>query len=184
MDMCRLAISCSRHPIRTSQLLRLGRWDAYYSPSVGRAPYIHCLVLKAGSLPKIWDFKPLLMIVCRLKELPACVFVGVLGVLVDTPAISLVALCKSPVMLFKGWGRLFRDLVGRHGPCLEAACVPFAGLALVLWPLVVGAAFLTAVFCSPFLGLFGAVVVYQVCSFPSFSRPVDIRSKSCSGQAE
>jgi hypothetical protein len=124
------------------------------------------------------------MIVCRLKELPACVFVGVLGVLVDTPAISLVALCKSPVMLLKGWGRLFRDLVGRHGPCLEAACVPFAGLALVLWPLVVVAAFLTAVLCSPFLGLFGAVVVYQVCSFPSFSISFDIRSKSCSGQAK
>lgn len=93
-------------------------------------------------------------------------FIGLLGLVVDIPAISLVALAKSPLLLYKGWARLLQDLVGRHGPCLEAACVPFAGLALVLWPVVVIATVASAIVSSPLLGLFGAVVVYQVCDFP------------------
>lgn len=40
--------------------------------------------------------------------------------------------------------------------------MPFAGLALVLWPLIVVASALTAFLCSPFFGLYSAVVVYQV----------------------
>ena len=99
---------------------------------------------------------------CRLHELPLCALVGLLGVIVDTPAIGIVALFKMPIMLVKGWRRLLQDLVTRHGPCMEAACVPFAGLALVFWPFVVVAAAFTALICSPALGLYSAVVVYQV----------------------
>ncbi|KAG0572069.1 hypothetical protein KC19_VG065400 [Ceratodon purpureus] len=97
----------------------------------------------------------------KLLELPACVAVAVLGLVADTPLITLVALAKSPFLLFKGWSRLLHDLIGRHGACLEAACVPFAGLALVLWPVVVVVFVLLAIISSPILGLFGAVVVYQ-----------------------
>jgi hypothetical protein len=93
-------------------------------------------------------------------EIPGCILVGLLGLIVDTPIISLVALAKSPLMLLKGWRQLILDLVGQPSSCV--ACVPFAGLAIVLWPLVVCATVLSAIFCSPFLGLFGAVIVYQV----------------------
>ncbi len=96
----------------------------------------------------------------RLVEIPGCIVVGLLGLIVDTPIISLVALAKSPLMLLKGWRQLILDLVGQPSSCV--ACVPFAGLAIVLWPLVVCATVLSAIFCSPFLGLFGAVIVYQV----------------------
>jgi hypothetical protein len=98
----------------------------------------------------------------RLAEIPGSVIVGLLGMIVDMIMISLVALAKSPFMLLKGWKRLILDLMGQHGSCVEAACVPFAGLAIVLWPLIVCVTVLTAIICSPFLGLFSAVVVYQV----------------------
>lgn len=88
-----------------------------------------------------------------------------LGLIADTPLITLVAVVKSPFLLFKGWSRLLHDLLGRHGACLEAACVPFAGLALLLWPAVVVASVLLAIVSSPLLGLFGAVIVYQVREF-------------------
>ena len=104
---------------------------------------------------------------CRLYQIPVCALVGLLGVVIDTPAICLVALWKSPFMLYKGWSRLIHDLVTRNGPCLEAACVPFAGLALLLWPLIVAFSALAAFLCSPLLGLFSAVVAYQVCGFAS-----------------
>lgn len=99
---------------------------------------------------------------CRLHELPLCALVGILGVIIDTPAIVVVAFCKTPLMLIKGWHRLLQDLVTRHGSCLDAACVPFAGLALAFWPFVVVASALTAFTCSPLVGLYAAVIVYQV----------------------
>lgn len=101
--------------------------------------------------------------------LPVCVLVGIIGVIVDTPAISIMAVLKMPIMLYKGWRRLMEDLVTRHGPCLEAACVPFAGLALIFWPFVVVMSAFTAFLCSPLIGLFSAIVVYQVCDFVSFT---------------
>jgi hypothetical protein len=94
--------------------------------------------------------------------------VALLGLVADIPLITMVALAKSPFMLFKGWGRLLHDLVGRHGACLEAACVPFAGLALVLWPVVVVVSVLFAIVSSPILGLFGAVIVYQVSCYTTY----------------
>eukprot|EP00249_Psilotum_nudum_P013064 c24132_g1_i1 orf=285-2150(+) len=101
----------------------------------------------------------------KVLELPGCFLVAVLGVLVDVPLITLVAIAKSPVMLVKGWRRLLHDLIGWEGPFLETVCVPFAGLAILLWPLVVIAAVVSAFLSSMLIGLYGAVVVYQESSF-------------------
>ncbi|KAG9448494.1 hypothetical protein H6P81_008459 [Aristolochia fimbriata] len=97
----------------------------------------------------------------KLLMLPSCFLVGLLSVLIDVPTITAVALWKSPYMLFKGWKRLFEDLIGREGPFLETVCVPFAGLAIILWPIAVVGAVICAFICSFFLGLYGAVVVHQ-----------------------
>ncbi|GMI99115.1 hypothetical protein like AT5G40640 [Hibiscus trionum] len=99
-----------------------------------------------------------------LYLLPALI-AAVLGSIVDFPVISLIAICKSPYMLFKGWHRLFHDLKGREGPFLETICVPFAGLAILLWPLAVVGAVLGSMVSSIFLGAYAAVVVYQESSF-------------------
>ncbi|KAL5581273.1 hypothetical protein UlMin_013715 [Ulmus minor] len=101
----------------------------------------------------------------RLLYLPGAVIAGVLGFMVDLPMISTIALCKSPYMLFKGWHRLFHDLIGREGPFLETICVPFAGLAILLWPLAVVGAVLASIVASIFIGAFAGVVVYQESSF-------------------
>ncbi|XP_059449279.1 uncharacterized membrane protein At3g27390 isoform X1 [Corylus avellana] len=101
----------------------------------------------------------------RLLYLPAAVIAGALGLIVDFPLISLIALCKSPYMLFKGWRRLFHDLIGREGPFLETICVPIAGLVILLWPLAVVGAMLGSIVASIFLGAYAGVVVYQEDSF-------------------
>ncbi|XP_031265089.1 LOW QUALITY PROTEIN: uncharacterized membrane protein At3g27390-like [Pistacia vera] len=101
----------------------------------------------------------------RLLDIPGAIVAGVLGVLVDFPVISAIAICKSPYMLFKGWHRLFHDLVGREGPFLETICVPFAGLAILLWPLAVVGAVLGSILSTIFLGAYAGVVVYQESSF-------------------
>ncbi|XP_073147040.1 uncharacterized membrane protein At3g27390 isoform X2 [Henckelia pumila] len=97
----------------------------------------------------------------KLSMLPSGFLVAVLAVPVDVPLITAIALWKSPYMLFRGWKRLLEDLVGREGPFLETVCVPFAGLAIFLWPLAVIGAALAAFFSSFFLGLYGGVVVIQ-----------------------
>ncbi|KAH9318487.1 hypothetical protein KI387_020256, partial [Taxus chinensis] len=101
----------------------------------------------------------------KLLQLPGCVIVGLLGVIVDLLMVSLIALLKSPYMLYKGWQRLLHDMIGREGPFLETVCVPFAGLAILLWPLVVIVALVSAIMSSFFLGLYAGVVVYQESSF-------------------
>ncbi|XAR51947.1 hypothetical protein NMG60_11006758 [Bertholletia excelsa] len=97
----------------------------------------------------------------RLLYLPFAILAGLLGFLVDFPVISLLALIKSPYMLFKGWHRLFHDCIGREGPFLETICVPFAGLAILLWPLAVVGAVLGSMLSSVFLGAYAGVIVYQ-----------------------
>ncbi|XP_041006417.1 uncharacterized membrane protein At3g27390-like [Juglans microcarpa x Juglans regia] len=97
----------------------------------------------------------------RLFYLPAAVIAGVLGSIIDLPLISLIAICKGPYMLLKGWHRLFQDLIGREGPFSETICVPFAGLAILLWPLAVVGAVLSSMAASIFLGSYAGVVVYQ-----------------------
>ncbi|KAH6764758.1 transmembrane protein [Perilla frutescens var. frutescens] len=97
----------------------------------------------------------------ELLRLPGCFLVSSLAVLVDVPLITAVALWKSPYMLFRGWKRLFEDLIGREGPFLETVCVPFAGLAILLWPLAVLGTVLAAFFSSFFLGLYAGAIVHQ-----------------------
>ena len=104
-------------------------------------------------------------ILYRVLDLPGCILVGVLGVFVDVPFITCIAVAKSPYMLLRGWRRLMQDLIGREGPFLETVCVPVAGLAVLMWPLIVVVAVVCAVFSSVFIGLYGAVVVYEVLSF-------------------
>ena len=98
----------------------------------------------------------------RLTKLPNCLLAVLIGLLVDVPMITVVALWKSPYMLFKGWKRLLEDLIGREGPFLETVCVPFAGLSIVLWPLAVVGAMISAFFASFFVALYSAVIVHQV----------------------
>ncbi|PIA56166.1 hypothetical protein AQUCO_00700487v1 [Aquilegia coerulea] len=97
----------------------------------------------------------------KLLMVPSCLLVSILAVPVDVLLITAVAICKSPSMLLKGWKRLFEDLIGREGPFLETVCVPFAGLAILLWPIAVVAAVVASFLCSFFLGLYSGVIVHQ-----------------------
>ncbi|XP_045824329.1 uncharacterized membrane protein At3g27390-like [Trifolium pratense] len=97
----------------------------------------------------------------RLSQLPCCLLVILVGVPFDMVLITSIAIWKSPYMLFRGWKRLLEDLIGRKGPFLETECVPFAGLAIILWPLAVLGAVLAATIVSPFLGIYSGVVVHQ-----------------------
>ncbi|PQQ05904.1 putative membrane protein [Prunus yedoensis var. nudiflora] len=101
----------------------------------------------------------------RLIHIPACIIAGVLGLMVEIPVYTAIAVVKSPYMLFKGWYRLIHDLISREGPFLELACVPIAGLTILLWPIVVVASIVLAVFSSIFIALYAPVIVYQERSF-------------------
>ncbi|CAN6680149.1 unnamed protein product [Malus baccata var. baccata] len=101
----------------------------------------------------------------RLIHIPACIIVGVLGLIVEIPVYTAIAVVKSPYMLLKGWYRLIHDLITREGPFLELACIPIAGLTILLWPIVVVASIVLAVFSSILFGLYASVVVYQERSF-------------------
>lgn len=102
------------------------------------------------------------MYYCRLIHVPACVVAGLIGLIVEIPLYTVIAVVKSPYMLFRGWHRLLHDLISREGPFLETACVPVAGLVILMWPLVVIGSVVMAVFVSFFIGLYSSVVVYQV----------------------
>ncbi|XP_020174522.1 uncharacterized membrane protein At3g27390 [Aegilops tauschii subsp. strangulata] len=97
----------------------------------------------------------------RLLDIPGALLSAACGLILDVIMFTLIAIYKCPVMLFKGWKRLIQDLIGREGPFLETACVPFAGLAILLWPFAVLGAVLASILSSIPLGLFGAVVAYQ-----------------------
>ncbi|BFG38896.1 hypothetical protein CerSpe_251700 [Prunus speciosa] len=101
----------------------------------------------------------------RLIHIPACIIAGVLGLMVEIPVYTAIAVVKSPYMLFKGWYRLIHDLISREGPFLELACIPIAGLTILLWPIVVVASIVLAVFSSIFIALYAPVIVYQERSF-------------------
>lgn len=94
--------------------------------------------------------------------MPGCLVVGLMGLIVEIPLYTVIAVIKSPYMLFKGWQRLLHDLITREGPFLERACVPVAGLVILLWPLFVIGSILLAIFSSFFIGLYGSIVTYQV----------------------
>ncbi|KAM7263894.1 hypothetical protein ACFE04_001577 [Oxalis oulophora] len=97
----------------------------------------------------------------RLLHVPGCIIVGLVGLLIDFPLFTIIAVIKSPYMLFKGWFRLTHDLFSREGPFLETACIPIAGLAILLWPLVVFGSIIMAVLSSIFIGLYASVIVFQ-----------------------
>lgn len=97
----------------------------------------------------------------KVLQLPGCLLVAILGIVVNIPLISLISLYKGPILLFKGWHQLIRDLIGREGPFLETVCVPFAGLWILLWPLVVLFAIISGILSSIPIGLYSAVVAYQ-----------------------
>lgn len=97
----------------------------------------------------------------RVVQIPGCILAGILGVLIDVPMISLIVLYKVPVMLYKGWRQLIRDLIGRSGPFLESVCVPFAGLMILLWPIAVVLAAVAGILSSFGLGLYAAAIAYQ-----------------------
>ncbi|KAA8531708.1 hypothetical protein F0562_006575 [Nyssa sinensis] len=101
----------------------------------------------------------------RFIHVPGCIIVGLMGLIVEIPLYIAIAVVKSPYMLFKGWHRLIHDLISREGPFLETACIPIAGLTILMWPLVVIGSIIMAIFTSFFIGLYGSVVVYQERSF-------------------
>nr|CAB3487427.1 unnamed protein product [Digitaria exilis] len=94
-------------------------------------------------------------------DIPGALIAAACGLLLDGIMFTLISLYKCPVMLFKGWKRLIQDMIGREGPFLETACVPFAGLAILLWPFAVVGAVLASILSSIPLGAYGAVVAYQ-----------------------
>ena len=98
--------------------------------------------------------------------MPSCIFVALLWLVVDIPLYTVIALVKSPYMLFGGWQRLLYDLISREGPFLETVCVPIAGLTILFWPLVVVGSVLLAIVLSIFVGLYGTVIVFQVTKLP------------------
>lgn len=101
----------------------------------------------------------------RLIHVPGCVIVGIVGLIVEVPLFTAIAIVKSPYLLFKGWYRLLHDLISREGPFLETVCVPIAGLTIFVWPLVVIASISLAIFSSIFVGLYASIIVYQERSF-------------------
>ncbi|KAF9603478.1 hypothetical protein IFM89_036751 [Coptis chinensis] len=98
----------------------------------------------------------------KVLQIPGCILSGILGLVVDVPIISLIAVYKAPIMLIKGWKRLFEDLIGRSGPFLEDVCVPFAGLLILLWPFVVLLAILSGIISSFGFGGYASIISYQV----------------------
>ncbi|GAB2282603.1 hypothetical protein Dimus_017141 [Dionaea muscipula] len=101
------------------------------------------------------------LLTLRFVHVPAIIIVGLTGLIVEIPSYTVIALIKSPYMLFKGWHRLIHDLVSREGPFLETACIPVAGLTILLWPLFVIGSILAAIFSSFFVALYGSVIAYQ-----------------------
>ncbi|KAJ6288634.1 hypothetical protein OIU76_024589 [Salix suchowensis] len=101
----------------------------------------------------------------RLIHVPGSIVAGLVGLIVDVPLFAAIIIIKSPYMLFKGWYRLSHDLISREGPFLETACIPIAGLTILLWPLVVVGSILVSVFTSIFIGLYASVILYQERSF-------------------
>ncbi|KAL5752820.1 hypothetical protein ACOSP7_023010 [Xanthoceras sorbifolium] len=97
----------------------------------------------------------------KVLVLPGCMLSATLGLLVDVVVIPTIVLYKAPILLFKGWYRLIQDLIGREGPFLETVCVPFAGLWILLWPIVVFLGIFAGVLSSIGFGFYAAVVAYQ-----------------------
>ncbi|KAG9159345.1 hypothetical protein Leryth_017969 [Lithospermum erythrorhizon] len=101
----------------------------------------------------------------RFVHVPGCIIAGLMGLIVEIPLYTAIAIVKSPFMLFKGWQRLIHDMISREGPFMESACIPVAGLSIMLWPLIVVGSVILSIFSSFFIGLYASFVVYQERSF-------------------
>ncbi|KAJ4714982.1 Steroid nuclear receptor ligand-binding [Melia azedarach] len=97
----------------------------------------------------------------KVTEIPGCILSAILGLLVNLPVITFIVVYKTPILLFKGWHRLIQDLIGREGPFLETVCVPFAGLLILLWPIVVLLAAFAGIMSSFCFGCYAAAIAYQ-----------------------
>ncbi|KAI3922300.1 hypothetical protein MKX01_005989 [Papaver californicum] len=97
----------------------------------------------------------------KVTQVPVCILAALLGVLVDVLMIPLIVIYKAPILLFKGWHRLFEDLVGRSGPFVETVSVPLAGFLILLWPFAVILAILAGFLSSVGFGCYAAVVAYE-----------------------
>ncbi|XP_077233168.1 putative membrane protein At3g27390 isoform X1 [Tasmannia lanceolata] len=120
-----------------------------------------CLHSYLSVMDGLLESKPETPIEIKLSQIPGCALAGILGPLIDVPVMTILVIYKAPVMLFKGWKRLARDLIGREGPFLETVCVPFAGLSILLWPTVVALSASAGIISSFFLGCYAAIVAYQ-----------------------
>ncbi|KAI3864828.1 hypothetical protein MKW92_019392 [Papaver armeniacum] len=98
----------------------------------------------------------------KVTQVPGCILAALLGLLVDVIMIPVIVIYKAPFLLFKGWHRLFEDLVGRSGPFVETVCVPLAGFLILLWPFAVILAILAGFISSVGFGCYAAVVAYEV----------------------
>lgn len=107
-------------------------------------------------------FSVSLLVLFRLIQVPGCILVACLGLIIDVIMCFLIVIYKIPVMLYKGWRQLIQDLIGRSGPFLETVCVPFAGLMILLWPVAVELAALAGCLSGFGLALYAPVVAYQV----------------------
>uniref|UniRef100_A0A803KW38 Uncharacterized protein n=1 Tax=Chenopodium quinoa TaxID=63459 RepID=A0A803KW38_CHEQI len=111
----------------------------------------------------------------KVAVLPGCLLSAIFGIVVDIPIITLITIYKTPILLFKGWQRLIQDLIGREGPFLETVCVPFAGLWILLWPVVAFFAMLLGILSSLGFGCYAAVVAYEhLCTWAARPRYRDI----------
>jgi hypothetical protein len=157
-------ISCSI-PISLSWMISLRKWGMMKNQSTSSM----CAYYKIsffGQFFTLFALDPTELVpyqTMMLSYLPRSVLVAFIAVPVGILMISGVALWKSTCMLLKGWQRLYEDLVGREGPFLETVCVPFSGLAIVLWPLAVIGAVITSFLCSFFSGFCAGLIAYQVC---------------------
>ncbi|XP_076910748.1 putative membrane protein At3g27390 [Bidens hawaiensis] len=143
-----------------------GTWDTFqWSFTFIRDLKDVCLYSYFSLMRELKEGRPEGKIEIRVVYLPMAIMLGVLGLIVDFPLITIIAALKSPYMLLKGWRRLFQDCIGREGPFLETICVPFAGLAILLWPLAVAGALLASMLSGIALGLYAAIIVYQEYSF-------------------
>ncbi|KAI3669533.1 hypothetical protein L6452_40770 [Arctium lappa] len=108
------------------------------------------------------EMKKMIRILQKVGLCSCSYFGWVVGICFDFQVITVVAALKSPYMLVKGWHLLFHDCIGREVPFLESICVPFAGLAILLWLFAVAGALLRSMVASIFLDFYAAVIAYHV----------------------
>ncbi|KAF3632513.1 hypothetical protein FXO37_27432 [Capsicum annuum] len=103
--------------------------------------------------------------VIMIIHVPGYIMGGLLGLILEIPLYTSITIIKIPFTLFKGWYRLIHDLISCEGPFIKTACIPIAGLTILLWPIAVIGSFIMAILSSFFIGLYRDVIIYQKRSF-------------------